>query len=699
VRLLGPALLVLFAAPRLPLAPGRLAPSLAENGGGPAVRGADLTDIETCGACHEDVVAQWRSSAHAAASFNNPIYRVSVDRFRTDQGAEASRFCAGCHDPALLFDGSISQDIAPEDARAHAGITCRTCHGIEETRPDGNGSYRLTGTDIPLPADGDPKSLERHLARVALAPLRTPELCGTCHKAFLGPATGNPSHLPGMDDFTPWAQSAYGGSAAERIDPLVAPQECIACHMPRERAVRGDVAAKNGTVASHRFLGGHSWLSAMARDTATERRAQAFLRGTVSVDFGAATLEDGRHWLPADGAELGAGQALTLDVVVRNQSVGHRFPGGTGDAQDAWLEVEVRDATGALLAASLDDADAHRFRSLAIDERGEPVLERQTHAFRAFAFNQTLGPREATVVRYVLDAKDWAGAAQPLHALARVRHRSRNLELQRAACESSRTERGKRFAAASRRWTGRAFDACTAQPVTELAHAQTWLGRNAASHLAPGDREKWVRLYEHGLGMSRAVQEQLDEARQSLRAAIEALGPEGARVDRAMVMCALAQVSGRQGRVEEALDWTHQAQVFAPGHPALWRAQGAAYASVWRWTESLVPLRLTAWLSPSDSSSWKDLALAQGSAGDDAASLESAQQGLTLQPRDADLLRLQAQALDALGASEASRATESYLTFRPADEAPGLKALCSSKVPGCALERTPVHTHVLKPAR
>ena len=42
----------------------------------------------------------------------------------------------------------------------------------------------------------------------------------------------------------------------------------------------------------------------------------------------------------------------TLDVVIRNLLVGHRFPGGVLDIQDTWIEVEVADATGKRLAAS-----------------------------------------------------------------------------------------------------------------------------------------------------------------------------------------------------------------------------------------------------------------------------------------------------------------------------------------------------------
>src|SRR5262247_3942404 len=122
----------------VPRAGNALAPSLMETRG--TVRGADIADVETCAQCHADVVSQWRPSAHAFASFNNPIYRAVVDGFRAEVDAPTSKFCGGCHDLALMMDGQMDGVVDPADERAHAGITCRTCHSIVHDRPDGNGS-------------------------------------------------------------------------------------------------------------------------------------------------------------------------------------------------------------------------------------------------------------------------------------------------------------------------------------------------------------------------------------------------------------------------------------------------------------------------------------------------------------------------------------------------------------------------------
>ena len=113
---------------KLPAAEGRFLPALAEVQGGGDMTG--LAAVEGCGSCHVDVASQWQSSAHSFASFNNPIYRVSVERLRHDRGARPSRFCGGCHDVALLFEGALDGEVAPSDPRAHTGVTCRTCHSV-----------------------------------------------------------------------------------------------------------------------------------------------------------------------------------------------------------------------------------------------------------------------------------------------------------------------------------------------------------------------------------------------------------------------------------------------------------------------------------------------------------------------------------------------------------------------------------------
>lgn len=684
----------------LPLPSPSLAPSEAETDG--RVDGETLTETESCAGCHADAAAQWRSSAHAFGSFNNPIYRVVIDRFRTEAGKDASRFCGGCHDVALLVDGAMSGEVGPADSRAHGGITCRVCHGIESTRPDGNGSWVLDASPIPIPRDGDDESLRAHKARMALAPLRTAQLCGSCHRSFVSSATGNPAHLTGQDELGAWQRSIYAGSAAARIDEPMDAAECRTCHMPLEQAPLGDAAAKDGMIRSHRFAGGNTWLPAMRGDAPQLQAVQNMLRGAASIDVAVATDTSGTRTMPADGAPVVAGGAITFDVVVRNEHAGHRFPGGVLDAQDTWIEIAVRDASGHLLAeagggqeSTGDDRSAHVLRAVQADEHGTPLLLRETNHFRAPVFDHTIAPRDAELARFRFEVPARLDARElPLRVTARLRHRSRNLAIAHAVCGESRTPRGSDFTREVHAHTDAWLDGCASEPVTDVATSEVWIG--AGSPAPSSAMPAWRRLYDEGIALLHAQQEAVDDARPVLERALLLAGGADDRT-RAMILQTTAEMSVREGRTDEALAWLDQAESLAPGEPSIVHARAEALGGVWRWREAAVPLREAALASPLDDKLWSHLAVAYGSADQPDEALEAARRALALTPRDADALRVQALALDRVGAppEDVAAARDAYARWRPPDDAPGVKSACSSQLPWCALERLPVHVHAM----
>ncbi len=677
----------------LPAPGGAHAPSfLATNA---ALHGARVADVDACEGCHTDVAAQWRASAHSFASFNNPVYRAVVEKFRAEVGFVASRFCGGCHDVALIADRGMDVPIATDDPRAHAGINCRVCHSATSASFDGNASVALGAADIPVPRPDDAASVERHVAALRRPVRDDAAFCGSCHRAFLNPDVGNAAFLIGQDDYTPWARSAFAGSQLERIDdePVTA-ATCQGCHMPLEDAVLHDPAAKRGKIRSHRFLGGHTWMAAMRADPDQLARAALALRGALSVDvFPAAAATPARP---------------VLDVVVRNLRVGHRFPGGVMDAQDAWLELIVRDATGAVVAEaggaheqSGQDPTAHRFKSLMVDDHGVGQHVRETHRFRAGAWNHTIAPRDAVVVEYAFALP--AGAAAPLVVEARLRHRSRNLPLQEAACADARSERGRAFAASSKEMLGSALDPCTPQPVVEIARARASLTLGASGWTLAA-APTWRQHFAHGLGLSHAVQERQGEATAAYERALAALtaDPAGATAHgRAAVLAGLGQVAGRQGRVDAAVRFFDEAQALWPDHPALLYMKGEAYAAVWRWEQAAPLLAAAAELAPRDDLAWSRAATAYQSLGRAPAALYAARRGLASQPRSADLLRIQALALGTLGSTLAiaQPAFEAWVIHRPPDDAPRFRGMCQKRDPACALERNPVHVHEMRVPR
>jgi hypothetical protein len=668
--------------------------------------GDTVTETESCAGCHADAAAQWRSSAHAFGSFNNPIYRVTVDAFRSREGNEASRFCAGCHDVALLVDGAMSGEVVARDPRGHGGITCRVCHGIVSVRADGNGSYELTSAAIPIPRDGDDESLRAHKARMAPAPLRTAQMCGGCHRSFLSSETGNRAHLVGQDELGAWQRSVYAGSLGARIDEPIDAAECRTCHMPLEDAPLGDAATKAGKIRSHRFAGANTWLAAMHGDEPQGEAERARLRGAASIDVAVAVGADGVRTMPADGAPVVNGKAILFDVVVRNEHVGHRFPGGVLDAQDVWIEMVVRDARGKPIAeagtsheASGEDPTAHRLRAVQGDDNGTPLRLRETDRFRTPVFNHTIAPRDAEVVRYRFDVPASLDARRlPLGVTARLRHRSRDLALARAVCADLKTARGAAFAREVGERTGAPLNPCVPEPVTDIATSEVWIGQGWEAHALPATKPAWRRLYDHGLGLLHAQQEEVEAARPSLDRALDWVSSSGAALPRAMVLGALAQVAIREGRTAEAMQRLDDAEAIDPGHPAIPHARGQALGDVWRWSEAVGPLAEAARASPLDDTLWAHLAIAYGSAGDASHALDAVGHGLPLSPRDADMLRVQALALERLGAPAADvmRARDAFSRWRPPDEASAIRNGCARQFAWCALERLPVHVHTLQ---
>ncbi len=694
---------------KLPRAPGEFAPSLVAITRAKPTEisdGAMLSDVDSCATCHPDVAAQWNSSAHSFASFGNPIYRVNVERIRDELGKPASQHCGGCHDLPLLVDGLMTGEapIPAADLRSHSGVTCRLCHGIQSTTHDGNGSYAWSAARIDAPAVGDAASIARHKQQVTTRV--DTELCVGCHRGFLSPDMTLPVHLTGIDEPGAWRGSAYTGNGTARID-RVAKASCLDCHMERTKAGADELGAKHGTVASHRFVGGHSWMASMRGDGEQLRLTQAKLAGVASIDIaGARTFDRGTPgvWqLPADGAPVISGTHLEIDVVIRNLLAGHRFPGGVLDLQDTWVELEVADRQGRQLASSglahatdPADQDSHVLRSLVVDAEGHVLDEHEIAKFRSQVATNTLAAREAQAVRYAFTVP--AGIDQ-LAVIARLRHRSRTLAMQAAACTAASTPVGKTFIAGARGARAVDLDPCKPQPITLIAETRIELGRGAAISTT---RPAWERVYEHGMALVASLVTRVGEARTVLETAL-AMAPDPRA--RAMIEVQLGWVAAKQNRVDDAVGHVERARhelaaalpTGAASPPVFDAILADAYVRANRWAEAVAPAKDCTERAPSNAAAWAVYAKVLVAAGDHESALVAASRGLELAPRDADLLRSQATALAALHDPRAGAAQTAYVRFRPPDEAAGLRIRCARGNERCARDRNPVHTVVLRP--
>lgn len=644
--------------PQFPTAASAFAPSQARIAPGHTWDGDAYLDVDACEGCHASIVEQWRRSPHAHASFDNPFYRVAIDRFRAAAGNLASRFCAGCHDPALLFSGAIDAAIAPTDPRAHVGVACLSCHLATDTAPDGNGSYTLSPQPLRLPREGDPPSLAAHKAQMTPQPLHTDALCISCHRSFASPEVGVPHHLPGQDDGGAKTASPWGGSGLTQIDWAISERRCLTCHMPKDEGQR-----------RHDVLGAHSVVAATDGPMSLAR-IEAFLRDSAVISIASVVGTKG----PDDGLEI--------DIVIANRDVGHRFPGGITDLQDTWVEVEVADANGRPVAEAgnrhqaAPDPTAHRLESTLVDAHNTLVRFHDVAAFRTVIANHTVAPRDAVVIRY--RAALSAPPAYPLTIRARLRHRRYPDSFRVLVCHVE----------ADSPFPNR-LDPCGEAPVIAVSSATATISTTGLVAAT------WQARYDYGRALLHGAQEQVHRAGPVLTAAL-ALADAKARggLKRAATLVLLARVAIAEHRTDDALATLKQARALAPKHPALDYLTGETYAAVWRWPKAAQAYAQAADAAPNDPGVWAELSAARGSAGDAAGSLQAAHRGLRLRPRHAGLLRSQVLALRALGATDkmVTAAAAAFSAHRSDDAHATRRALCGASDTWCDALRQPIRT-------
>ncbi|HZC21928.1 MAG TPA: multiheme c-type cytochrome, partial [Candidatus Binatia bacterium] len=90
---------------------GPFFPSSAQVYGKQKIPSKFFMESDSCKRCHEDIYNQWFSSAHHFSSFNNQWYRKAVEYMQDTVGTKPSKWCGGCHDPAVLYAGLMDTPI------------------------------------------------------------------------------------------------------------------------------------------------------------------------------------------------------------------------------------------------------------------------------------------------------------------------------------------------------------------------------------------------------------------------------------------------------------------------------------------------------------------------------------------------------------------------------------------------------------
>ncbi len=456
----------LSRAPDLTGAPETFAPSFARTATGQPIAAAALMDGDYCAECHADAHKSWLSSAHRFSSFNNPVYAASVKETRKvvlarDGTVDASRWCAGCHDPVPLFSGAFGRaDFDTEhDPTAQAGITCTACHAIERVNSTrGNGDYTVAAPrHYPFAFSASPalRALSQQLIKAKpafhkatfLKPLhRSPEFCSTCHKVHIpGALNDYKEFLRGQNHYDSFILSGVSGRGARSFYyPPKAESRCAGCHMPLRPST--DFGAQpydaSGalTIHDHRFTGANTAVPFLRGDTATVAAQQAFLDKVVTLDvFGlreGGTVA-GRLIGPLDGAApaLTPGARYLAELVLRTRKVGHHFTQGTADSNEVWVQVTVKAGgtvigqSGAIGPDGRVDPWSHFPTVYMLDRQGRKVDRRNVQDIYVPLYDKQIPPGAAQVVHYAFAAPP-AGSG-PITVEARLLYRKFDLTMMR----------------------------------------------------------------------------------------------------------------------------------------------------------------------------------------------------------------------------------------------------------------------------
>ena len=457
---------------------GPFFPSSAQVNGGEKIPSKFFMESDSCKRCHEDIYNQWFSSAHHFSSFNNQWYRKSIEYMQDTIGTKPSKWCGGCHDPAVLYSGLMDTPIKEIVHRpeAQAGLGCMMCHSIAGVKSSmGQGDFYLEYPKLhELAATKNPFARVLHdflvklnpepHRRVFLKPFmreQTAEFCTSCHKVHLDVPVNGYRWIRGFNEYDNWQASGVSGQGARSFYYPPKPSQCADCHMPQTRS--NDQGNVGGFVHSHRFPAANTALPT-ANDDADQLK--------ITENFLKSGIDQRRYFRPlarACAVEVGKRQTVgsVYDVRGRRGSgdenysgqrtrssadhratepspakrpprrygtrgrsspykkIGHFFPGGTVDAYDTWLELKGTDEKGQTIfwSGSVEDngkgpveKGAHFYRSLQVDAHGNAINKRNAWATRAVVYVHLIPPGAADTVHYRVHIPENAGNKITLHA-------------------------------------------------------------------------------------------------------------------------------------------------------------------------------------------------------------------------------------------------------------------------------------------
>jgi tetratricopeptide (TPR) repeat protein len=334
---------------------------------------------------------------------------------------------------------------------------------------------------------------------------RTAEFCAACHKAAIPRSLDDYKWLRAISLYDEWQGASFTRQSPLPFYRKDTVSTCQTCHMPSEPLAAGaeDSGAKDGKLASHRWVGGNTLVPAYYKFDEQAAKVAAFLKnGVFNVDIFALEKESAEA-TPKDQvlvAPLGLtsfsltpGETLVADVVIQNKGIGHSFIPEQRDFYEAWVDFTVKDGTGKVLAESgflqpdgyLDPA-AHSFTNRLINNKGELNDLHQIWHNRVLAYNNTIQSGRSQLVRYRFRLPKEITGQIAITASVKYRRFDQHFI---------------DYAMGQKHYP---------QPIIDMAsETRTFnIGLNSPAPPQPGENPEWMRWNNYGIGLLDAQQYQ-----------------------------------------------------------------------------------------------------------------------------------------------------------------------------------------------
>ncbi len=485
-------------------------PSNATTDTGEFIDPKSFPTAKYCGHCHEEAHTQWRESAHSNAN-RPPWYQRNVNLMKAEKGVEYMRHCEGCHDPIALVSGALTPNGPGRKWYDDEGVTCSVCHSIQKVDTRGTGSYVLGVPAVLVDEEGKPITrpvsdaeilahLDRHSKAVMKPFYHTSQFCSACHEAALPKSLNNYKWQRAISLYEEWQASSFAKQSPLPFYVKDSVSTCQTCHMPREVVETRDEGAKQGKLASHRWLGANTVIPQYYKFDVQERRTVEFLQnGVFNVDLFA--LE---HGTGTDGApekivaplglanyRVDPGEHVTMDVVIQNKGIAHSHVPEQRDMYESWVNFTVKDGNGKLLYESGFlkpsgdlDPQAHSFMNRLINVKGELNDLHQVWDNRVVAYNNTIQSGRSQVVRYTFAMPSDVSGTVTVTATVKYRRFDQHFI---------------DFGMATKHYV---------EPVVDMASASRVIhvGENAPTTPGANENKEWMRWNNYGIALLDAQQ-------------------------------------------------------------------------------------------------------------------------------------------------------------------------------------------------